>query len=160
MRIAILSDTHIPTRLQEIPVRVYEVCGDADLVLHAGDHVDRSVVTDLERLGPVKSVRGNMDGSELSHLPERLCLDLEGFRLCMAHGSGAPFHLERRVLSWFADRNPDIVVFGHSHSYLEKSINGTLLLNPGAVSSRPGKRTMIELVLERGKPPAVKRVVF
>ena len=127
MRIAILSDTHIPTRLSDIPGKVYEVCGDADLVLHAGDHVQKSVITDLERIAPVKAVQGNMDGRELAHLPERLCLELEGFRICMAHGSGAPFKLEKRVLSWFSHRNPDIVVFGHTHSYMEKTIEGTLV---------------------------------
>ncbi len=160
MRIAILSDTHIPTRLSEIPGKVYEVCGDADLVLHAGDHVRRSVITDLEHMAPVKAVKGNMDGPELVHLPERLCLDLEGFRICVAHGSGAPFRLDKRVLSWFSDRNPDIVIFGHTHSYMEKTIDGTLVLNPGAVCASSGKRTMIELVLEEREPPRTKRINF
>ena len=160
MRVAILSDTHIPTRLSDIPGKVYEVCGDADLVLHAGDHVQKSVITDLERIAPVKAVQGNMDGPELAHLPERLCLELEGFRICMAHGSGAPFGLEKRVLSWFSHRNPDIVVFGHTHSYMEKTIDGTLVLNPGAVSARSGSRTMIELTLNEGEGPKTRRIDF
>lgn len=160
MRIAILSDTHIPTRLSDIPGKVYEVCGDADLVLHAGDHVQKSVITDLERIAPVKAVQGNMDGPELAHLPERLCLELEGFRICMAHGSGAPFKLEKRVLSWFSHRNPDIVVFGHTHSYMEKTIEGTLVLNPGAACATSGKRTMIELILIEGEGPKTRRIDF
>lgn len=158
MKLAILSDTHIPTRLSDIPGRVYEVCGDADLVLHAGDHVKKSVMTDLERMAPVKAVKGNMDGPELAHLPERLCLDLEGFRLCMAHGSGSPFRLAKRVLSWLSDQDPDIVVFGHTHHYMEKTIEGTLVLNPGAICASSGNRTMIELYLEEGSPPQIERI--
>jgi hypothetical protein len=160
LRLAILSDTHIPTRLADIPAKVYEVCGDADLVLHAGDHVRPDVIADLERVAAVKAVQGNMDGPDLAHLPERLSMDLEGFRVCMAHGSGAPFRLEKRVLSWFDDCDPDIVVFGHTHTYMEKTAGDTLILNPGAVSARPGRRTMMELTLEEGRRPEVSRIGF
>jgi hypothetical protein len=160
LRIAVLSDTHIPTRLSHVPGKVYEVCSEADLVLHAGDHVEREVLTDLERMAPVKAVRGNMDGPDLSYLPDSLTLDLEGHRVCMTHGSGAPVGLSKRVYRIFEGSDPEVIVFGHSHLYTHKRKNGVIILNPGAVCGRSGHRTMAVLTLIEGKPPSIEKVAF
>ena len=161
MRIAVLSDTRIPTRLGAIPGRVYEVCAECDLILHAGDVVELSVLRDLERFAPLKAVHGNMDPYDITdRYPESLELNLEGFRICMTHGSGPGFGLKERLSKRFGPRNPDIIVYGHSHDYNDDIRDGVLRLNPGAVSSSKGKRSIALLTLEEGKQPIVEKITF
>lgn len=159
MKIAVLSDTHIPTRLGALPGRVYEVCAECDLILHSGDMVDISVIHDLQRFASVKAVHGNMDPYELRNMyPESLELELEGYKICMTHGTGSRFNIENRILNRFISEKPDIIIFGHSHVYHKDVKNGVLRLNPGAVSESMKKRSMAILKLENGKEPEVERI--
>ncbi len=161
MKIAVLSDTHIPTRLGAIPGRVYEVCAECDLILHAGDVVELSVLRDLERFAQLKAVQGNMDPYDIKNrYPESLELELEGFRICMTHGSGPGYGLSDRLTKRFQPRKPDIIIHGHSHNYNDDTKNGILRLNPGAVSSSKGKRSIALLTLEEGKQPTVEKITF
>ena len=159
MRIAVLADTHIPTRLGALPGRVYEICAECDLILHSGDMVEISVIHDLQRFASVKAVYGNMDPYELRNMyPECLELELEGHRICMTHGSGSRFHIENRVFNRLKSSNPDIIIFGHSHVFHNDVKNGVLRLNPGAVCESMKRRSMALLVLENGKEPEVKKI--
>ncbi|NOQ21904.1 MAG: YfcE family phosphodiesterase [Candidatus Aegiribacteria sp.] len=161
MKIAVLSDTHIPTRLGAIPGRVYEICAESDLILHSGDMIDLAVIIDLERFAPVKAVHGNMDQYDITtRYPESLELELEGYRICMTHGTGARFGIENRIFKRFNSRNPDIIVFGHSHVFNEEIKDGVLMLNPGAVSGSIGNRTMALLTLEKDQKPEVDKITF
>lgn len=160
MRIAVLSDTHIPARLQTLPGLVYEACADADLIIHAGDIEDRSVINDLLRFAPVKAVRGNMDTRNL--FPEELTLELQGLNICVAHGSG-PYHnvrerLQRRFQS--SGINPHIIIHGHTHIFHWKNENGIWFLCPGAVSNPSGSRSVAILTLEKDKTPLVEKIAF
>jgi len=159
LRIAVLSDTHVPTRASGIPGRIYEICTECDLVIHAGDFVEEHVLLDLERLAPVKGVLGNMDDHALAGiLPRSIDIRLEGLRVCAAHGYGSHLGLEERVLAMFT-LEPDIVIFGHSHSWLEERRGKTLLLNPGAVCG-PRNRSLAILTLQNGAEPVVERVLL
>jgi putative phosphoesterase len=161
LRIVVLSDTHIPTRLGAIPGRVYEVCAECDLILHAGDVVELDVLRDLERFAPLKAVQGNMDPYDITdRYPESLELNLEGFRICMTHGSGPGFGLKDRLSRRFQPRNPDIIIYGHSHEFNNDKRDGVLRLNPGAVSSSKGKRSIALLTLEKGIEPQVEKITF
>lgn len=161
MKIAVLSDTHIPTRLGAIPGRVYEICAESDLILHSGDMVDQSVIIDLQRFAPVKAVHGNMDPFDITRrYPESLELELEGHRICMTHGTGARFGIENRILKRFKSQNPNIIIFGHSHVFNNDIKNGVLRLNPGAVSGSIGNRTMALLTLEKDQKPEVEKISF
>jgi len=161
LKIAVLSDTHIPTRLGAIPGRVYEICAECDLILHSGDMVDMSVIIDLERFSPLKAVYGNMDPYDISRkYPESLELEIEGHRICMTHGAGARFGIENRILKRFKSRNPDIIIFGHSHVYHNDIKDGVIRLNPGAVAGSSGNRTMAVLTLEKNREPSVEKITF
>ena len=157
MKIAVLSDTHIPARLDALPGLVYEACADADLILHAGDLEERSVINDLLRFAPVKAVRGNTD---IEPLPEFLTQQLEGFTVCMAHGSGPYHNVKQRLLKAFKSQNPDIIIHGHTHIYHWKKEHGIHFLCPGAVSNPPGDRSMVLLTLEKGKTPQIEKIAF
>ena len=65
MLIGVISDTHIPYRSRNIPSKVFEEFKNVDLILHAGDIEDLSVLDELEKIAPVKAVNGNCD-----HHPE------------------------------------------------------------------------------------------
>lgn len=157
MKIAVLSDTHIPVRLNALPGLVYTVCSDADLIIHAGDVEQMEVITDLSNLAPVKAVRGNMD---LLQLPEVLTLELQGFKVCVAHGSG-PYHNVRERLSIkFRSQEPDVIIHGHTHVFHWGKDHGTVFLCPGAVSNPQDHRSMAILTLESGKPPMAEKVTL
>jgi len=161
LRIAILSDTHIPTRLGALPGRVYEICAECDLILHSGDIVEREVIRDLERFAPLKAVHGNMDPYDIStRYPESLILDIEGFKICMTHGTGSRFGIENRIYKRFKDLKPDVIIFGHSHVFHSDIHEGTLRLNPGALCERKGRRSFAVLTLEKNSQPEVEHILF
>lgn len=161
MRIAVLSDTHLPVRLTALPGVVYEACADADLIIHAGDIEDRSVIEDLQRLAPVKAVHGNMDGMDTAQrYPDRLLLELEGFTVGVTHGSGASWGIRNRVKDRFKPVEPDIIIHGHTHEYFWQKENGIWFLNPGAVANPRRRRSMAVLTLEKGREPDSARISF
>ncbi len=161
MRIAVISDTHIPTRLREIPLRVIEECVDSDYIIHSGDLVDFDIIKELSQYAPVKAVKGNMDAYQSSaSLPETAILKLEGFTVCVTHGSGTPYKLADRVLNKFENENPDIIIFGHSHEFHHDRKDNVIRLNPGAVSGTRGQSTMAILTLEKGKEPQVEKITI
>jgi putative phosphoesterase len=144
-----------------LPGKVYEVCSEADLVLHSGDLVEGDIIRDLERFAPLRAVQGNMDAPDVKAiLPERLTLEIEGHKVCMAHGRGTPMGLAGRVFSWFRENNPNVVIFGHSHIFQYTTMHGTTILNPGSAAGKSGQRSMAILTLEEGQEPEIEHVVF
>ena len=161
MRIAVISDTHIPTRLRELPARVLAECANSNLIIHSGDLVDPDILDELSNYAPVKAVKGNMDAyGPPQTLPETAILNLEGFTICVTHGSGAPYKLADRVLKKLNRHNPDIIIFGHSHEFHHDTKDNVTRLNPGAVSGTRGQPTMAILTLENGKVPQVEKIVI
>ncbi len=144
MRIGVISDTHV-TSLAEIPERILAVLAKVDLIVHTGDFVAKGVLEGLKRLGEVKAVRGNMDSEELKRiLPEKELLEIEGKRIGIIHGWGAPYGIEDRVGGMFED--VDIIIFGHSHEAKNEVKNGTLFFNPGRARDSFGVLTIGEEV--------------
>ncbi len=144
MRIGVLSDTHVSS-FAEIPERILATLAEVDLIVHTGDFVAKGVLDGLKRLGEVKAVRGNMDSEELKRiLPEKELLEVEGQRIGVIHGWGAPFGIEDRVGGMFED--VDIIIFGHSHEAKNEVKNGVLFFNPGRARDSFGVLTIGEEV--------------
>ncbi len=151
MLLGVISDTHIPKVGRTIPGEVLERLAGVDLILHAGDLVSLEALEQLERIAPVEAVCGNMDWPEVRGvLPESKVLDLEGLKVGLTHGSGAPLGIEKRVLREF--EGVDVVVFGHTHTALMEERKGVLLLNPGSPNDTRfhPKRSLILLRIEGG----------
>src|SRR4051812_49647561 len=91
VRLAIISDTHLPRGARRIPDACLERLRAADLILHAGDLVAASVLDELEALGPpVAAVHGNIDEPALrDRLPERRVVEAAGVLVGMVHDAGA-----------------------------------------------------------------------
>ena len=137
MRIAVVSDTHLPRGRRELPERCMAELRAADLILHAGDIATVGVLEELEAVGPpVRAVLGNVDEEALavSGVPDELLVEAEGAVIAMVHDAGpATGRLERLRLR-FPDA--DAVVFGHSHIPLHETAGGFQIFNPGSPTDR------------------------
>jgi putative phosphoesterase len=135
MLIAVISDTHLPRGQRRIPDACLERLASADLILHAGDFTTPEVLRDLQEIGPVAGVTGNVDSFELRRLlPETRVVEADGARIAMVHDAGAAAGRLERMRRRFPDA--DAVVFGHSHIPLHDEADGFQIFNPGSPTDR------------------------
>ena len=136
MRLAIISDTHLPRGGRALPPACVEQLRAADLILHAGDFMELAVLEDLQALGPtVCAVRGNVDSAELqARLPLTRVVAAEGVKIAMVHDAGPSDRRLDRLRRRFPDA--DAVVFGHSHIPLLERDAGFTIFNPGSPTER------------------------
>jgi uncharacterized protein len=136
VRLAIISDTHLPRGGRTLPAACVEQLRAADLILHAGDFMELPVLEELQALGPtVCAVRGNVDSAELqARLPLTRVVTAEGIKIAMVHDAGP----SDRRLDRLRRRFPDAaaVVFGHSHIPLLERDAGFAIFNPGSPTER------------------------
>ena len=122
MKLAILSDTHGLLRPE-----VLEQLSTADAILHGGDINKQSIVDQLSQYAPLYVVRGNNDKEWAEAIPHDLTVTLEGVTFYLVHNrKEVPKDLS----------GVDVVVFGHSHKYLQEEKDGVLWLNPGSCGPR------------------------
>jgi len=136
MRLAILSDTHLPRSRRSIPAEFVERCREADAIIHAGDLIDTPVLELLRSLGPpVHAVRGNVDSAAVrAILPERLEVELAGVRLGILHVPGPATGRLQRLRTAFPAA--DAVIFGHTHMPEHAESGGFQIFNPGSPTDR------------------------
>ena len=133
-RIGVIADTHLPTRARFIPAQVFELFAGVQLILHAGDLVDQSVLDELSAIAPVEAVAGNMDPLHLDHRLGRLKLIRIGtLSIGMLHGDigGRAIHF-KQVRELFLPEQPAAIVFGHLHEPVVIRVDGILYFNPGS----------------------------
>ena len=140
MLIGVISDTHDMLRPE-----VLHYLQDCDVILHSGDISSRVVLDKLKKIAPVYAVRGNADRKLADELPETAEFMLAGIQIFMAH--------KRRNLP--EDHSLyDLMVFGHSHQYVNEWIEGsgkrTLLLNPGSCGPRRFNQAVTMALLQAG----------
>jgi putative phosphoesterase len=136
MKIGVISDTHA-RHFSELSPNLVQALSKVDLIIHAGDIVTMDVVRGLETLAAVTGVCGNMDFPEVrAAFPDRHTREVLGKKIGIVHGSGGPWKLEERVAQLFPGF--DVVIFGHSHLALNKTVAGTLLFNPGCARDSYG----------------------
>ncbi|MEO3809472.1 metallophosphoesterase family protein [Sphaerisporangium sp. B11E5] len=133
VRIVALADTHAPRRWKSCPPAVAEHLRGADLILHAGDICTAAVLDELAAYAPVRAVKGNNDGPDVT-APETLELDLDGLRVAMIHDSGPAVGRWARLRRRFPAA--DLVVFGHSHIPWDQEEQGLRVFNPGSPTDR------------------------
>ena len=134
MKIAILSDTHGLLR-----PAVAEQLKTADVILHGGDINRQSVVDEMQQYAPLYVVRGNNDKAWAENIPHDLTVTLEGVTFYMVHNKKElPADLT----------GVDVVVFGHSHKYVQEEKDGVLWLNPGSCGPRRFHQEITMMVAE------------
>ena len=137
MRLAIISDTHMPRGRRALPAACVAELRAADAILHAGDFMRVEVLRALEALGPpVHGIHGNVDEEALRRmLPAARVVVAAGARIAMIHDAGQRTGRLARMRARFKDA--DAVVFGHSHLPLhEQAPDGFQIFNPGSPTER------------------------
>lgn len=137
LRLLLMADTHIPQRAKVLPEQLWEAVEWADVVIHAGDWIDATLLDDLQaRVARVIGVWGNNDGADLRHrLPEIAHATIEGIRFAVVHETGPATGRETRCDTAYPDT--DVLVFGHSHVPWDTvTPAGLRLLNPGSPTDR------------------------
>jgi putative phosphoesterase len=137
MRLAIISDTHLPRGARRLPDACVEQLRGADAILHAGDFIAVSVLSELEAIGPpVHAIHGNVDGPDLQmRLPRVRTVAAGAARIAMIHNAGPAEGRLARLRRTFPEA--DAVVFGHSHlPLLEAGRDGFQMFNPGSPTER------------------------
>ena len=153
MRVAVISDTHLPRGARALPERCVELCRGADLLLHCGDVVTLDVWEMLATLGPpLEGVYGNMDDGALRELlPHERVIDADGARIGMIHIPGPAAGREARLSARFP--GCAAIVYGHTHVPQVERVGDAWILNPGSPTERRRApiHAMLVLEVEAGK---------
>jgi putative phosphoesterase len=150
MRLGIIADTHGLLRPE-----VFDVFGNVDHILHAGDLGPLDLLTELETLAPVTAVYGNIDGFDVrARLPQVARIELDGFRIVVTHGDQFGSPTPEGVQQAFPDA--EILIYGHTHRPLLTLVDVVVtVMNPGGAGHRrfnlPPSVGILEL--EPGIPP-------
>lgn len=172
-RLAILADTHVPTRAHAIPGWVADEIRRADHTIHAGDFDSKRAYDRIVDLadGDLTAVRGNMDPATLD-LPNTATVDLDGATIVVTHGTGSPAGWHDRVVETAREETgpstDPIAVAGHTHEVVDTTVDGdeqrssgsrtasgdgVRVLNPGsATGASPADRaTMFVATVDEGR---------
>ena len=144
-----MADSHVGECLPRLPAEVADRLRGSDLVLHAGDITDLSVLRTLGEIAPVVAVQGDHDRAAGILPPRARVVPAGRFRIGLTHGrrprpvelvaasasllSGRPrllgFHraLRRRF------GTVHCIVHGHLHLPDCRVLGGVLFVTPGAV---------------------------
>ena len=133
IKIGVISDTHIPLSANKIPDEIFKHFEEVDLILHAGDLIELSVLDKLRKIAPVEAVYGNMDSLNVkSSLQDKKIIKAGKFSIGLIHGTGSPSGLDQCIKNAFSNDKIDVLVFGHSHRPVNKREGDILLFNPGS----------------------------
>ncbi len=125
LRVGLISDTHGLLRPQAAAF-----LRGSDVIVHAGDICDPSVLDALRAIAPIVAVRGNNDrGAWADTLRESELIEVGDIVLYAIHDVAA------------IDIDPEaagvrVVVSGHSHKPSGEERGGVLFVNPGSAGPR------------------------
>ena len=132
MLVGVVSDTH-----GYLNPRVPELLRGVEHILHAGDIGDAGIIDELCGIARVTAVRGNNDRTGPTSLyPEMVTLELAGKNILVTHQVNVPAVVGDPGFKTYLDASVDVVVFGHSHIALQRSLGAVLFFNPGAAGKR------------------------
>lgn len=146
-KIGIISDTHGLLRPE-----VMEILKTCDCIFHGGDINRPEILDQLRPLASIYAVRGNNDKEWAEGLAKTLRFTIESVVFFMTHN--------KKDAAWDLG-TVQVVVFGHTHKYLEQNIDGRLWLNPGSCGKRRFDQeiTMAVMTVENGKYRTEKIVI-
>ena len=130
VKFGIISDTHIsenddPIKVQNLINQLKESFKDVDNIIHCGDILDGRFLLELERIAPLKCVKGNMDFIE--GLPNFLKFPVGKYNIGVIH------ELPEERESFVTENALHILIYGHTHQPLiESTPYNVLLINPGS----------------------------
>ena len=129
-KIGLLSDTHAYW-----DERFIQYFKDCDEIWHAGDIGSQEIITNLQKIKPVRVVYGNIDGHHLRALyAKTLRFNIESVEVLMTHIGGYPGKYSPEIRSEIYSNPPKLFVCGHSHilKVMYDKTREMLCINPGA----------------------------
>ena len=155
--IAIISDTHVPSRAERLPDWVADRVREADHTIHAGDFDNRAAYESVADLaGPAfTAVTGNMDPGSLD-LPKVASVEVQGTTFVVTHGTAPTQEAYEKTIAEVVSEEltgPGIAIAGHTHEVVDDDIEGIRFLNPGsATGASPAEReTMMTVEILAGE---------
>lgn len=131
----------------------FEAESPLDMVIIAGDlGLEERKIEQVTGVTACAAVQGNNDRLRCPYLPEKRDFIYEGKRFFVTHGHtmGVRRGVPRQFMALTRNLGADIVIFGHSHSYFEETLDGVLYLNPGAMKGSISTYTFTYMVLTVG----------
>ncbi len=141
MKIGVISDTHLTDEQvneqgQDLLEILYPHFKEVELIFHAGDLIEWSIISLLENIARVEAVSGNMDRNLAGRfLQAHRVFELNGHRVGLIHGWGPPYGLRDRIRQTF-NNSVETIVFGHTHEPFSQIEDGIFYFNPGAAFDR------------------------
>ena len=133
-KIGVIADTHLSGYDEKLEKIVTRHFADVDMIIHAGDLIDLRVL-DIFAGKEVKAVCGNMDYSSVREkLPDRLLLEIKGFKFGIIHGWGEPSRIEEKIMVKLG--RLDCIIYGHTHQPANHLNDGVLFFNPGSPTDK------------------------
>ena len=128
VRIGVVSDTH-----DKVDPALLKLFKGVDFILHGGDIAGPEVLVALEKLAPVRAVRGNNDdGPWAEALPAARVERFLEVPVLVVHILGSVAAPSLPVQFLLEAEKPRVVVSGHSHEALLAVKDGMLFFNPGS----------------------------
>ena len=121
-KIGVISDTHGLLREE---VKGY--LNGCDMIFHAGDINKLEIINELNNIAKTFVVRGNADKDWADGLPITNVIEDIGIKVFMIHNKK---QIDTDLMPY------DLIIYGHSHKYEEKAIDGKTWLNPGSCGPR------------------------
>ena len=159
MRIGLIADTHLPSlvrHLDELGPQCADALRGVDLILHAGDVAAPSVLDWLSQFADVLVAEGNNDLFIDPRMAERQFLDVEGWRIGMAHELRPESRPIAEILHSALDGElVDVLIGGDTHVERLEYREGVLLVNSGSpilphhLSTRLGTIGILDVTRER-----------
>lgn len=126
--IGLISDTH-----GQVRAAVHAALAGVELILHAGDVGDDSILDELQLIAPVQAVFGNTDAPGRARLAAAIDIEIDGVRIHVSHGHELGSPTPAKLLEAYP---ADVIVYGHTHKQLVVQVDGRLVVNPGAAGPR------------------------
>ncbi len=141
-RILVLGDTHLRGN-EPLPNGLLHEIKNADYIIHLGDYISPSLVTSLMHIKnrTFLGVFGNADPLSIRKmLPAINEVTIQDSKICFTHPfEGGDIEItERRVLSKLKNKNPDVILYGHTHEPRIYKIEEILIINPGKAYTEKG----------------------
>lgn len=155
MRLAILADTHVPERADELPAPFKSHIKEADHTVHAGDFETIEFHQEISELAnELTAVHGNADPAPLDR-PAVAEVTIEGITFVVTHGTINPVEAavfghdavvftgeewanaiadtaRARTRAW--DGQDIVGIGGHTHRVEDTTHDGVRILNPGSAT--------------------------
>lgn len=122
--IGLIADTH-----GQVRPGVHSALAGVELILHAGDVGGDAILDELNVIAPVRAVFGNTDPPGDPRLSVEIVCTVGGVPIHVSHGHEVGAPTPARLLARYAET---VIVYGHTHRYLETRQGDRLVINPGA----------------------------